>query len=63
VKLDFKFEREECGCGHTWGEHARMKNGSFACRHFGCGCQDVVYPDHVRQPTTTSEKGDEHAHS
>jgi hypothetical protein len=44
-------ERYECECcGHIWAEHARMRNGSFACRHFGCGCSNVVYPINTSQP-------------
>ena len=35
---------DTCECGHAWTEHAKMRNGSSACRHFGCGCRDVVAP-------------------
>jgi hypothetical protein len=35
---------EQCDCGHSWTEHVQTANGAFACRHFGCGCNNVVQP-------------------
>jgi hypothetical protein len=34
----------QCDCGHSWTEHVQTANGAFACRHFGCGCNNVVRP-------------------
>jgi hypothetical protein len=31
-------------CGHAWIKHTRQPNGSYACRHFGCGCRDMTSP-------------------
>jgi hypothetical protein len=55
IKCQIIDERCECGCGHIWAEHARMRNGSFACRHFGCGCSNVVYPTNAIQPSLEQE--------
>lgn len=30
-------------CDHRKYEHRRALNGALACRHFGCGCRDVVF--------------------
>jgi hypothetical protein len=35
---------EQCDCEHSWTEHVQTANGAFACRHFGCGCNNVVRP-------------------
>jgi hypothetical protein len=37
-------EAVRCDCGHSWTEHVQTANGAFACRHFGCGCNNVVRP-------------------
>ena len=38
------FEKLNCDCGHAWARHVRTANGAYACKHYGCGCRDVVLP-------------------
>ncbi len=38
----FEPQPRPCGCGHEWKRHIKTANGAWACRHFGCGCRDVV---------------------
>jgi hypothetical protein len=35
---------DNCDCGHPWSQHVKTANGAYACKCFGCGCRDAVFP-------------------
>ena len=52
------YAHEKCPCqecGHAWEQHTATANGARACKHFGCGCRDVLEPQ-LELPLTPETK-------